>query len=87
MLELLVAFVLEALSEESHVRIGLQEHLYSVYDLGRPLYDESLQSVFLGQVGVEELLDGLYGHLQLSAFSVVLHFLEEHVTDHVFQLL
>lgn len=85
--EVFVALIFEDLGEESNVVLLLDVSLDSVDDGSSPLDDQGLESIFLVEISVHELLECLLAHLVLHALLVELHLLRVHVLNRVLQLL
>ena len=85
--EVFVALVFEDFGEQRDVVVLLDVRLDTVDDGGGPLNDQGFQPIFLVQVGVHVLFEGLFAHSVLLALFVELDFLSVNVHDSVLQLL
>lgn len=85
--ELLVAFILEYLTEQCYIMVIFVVLHYSV-DYGLyPLNYEVLQSVLLVEVGIHKLLHGLTRLFGIFTFLIELYLLAVHILDGVSKLL
>ena len=85
--EFLIALILKNLGEECDLVVVPEVDLDRVDDGRSPLYDQRLESIFLIQVGIHELLHSFDWQPALSALEVVLNFLILHIGYNVFELL
>lgn len=85
--ELLVAFILQDFSEQSHFMVFFQISFYTVDNRCCPLHNQRLQPILLIQVSIHVLLHCFLRRSTFFALLIKFHFLSIHILNCVLQLL
>ena len=85
--ELSVAFIGQALTEQTHIRVFALILMHTVHYGRCPLLHQTLQSVLLSEIGAYVLLQSFDRHLYLLALLVVLKLAAEYMRHALFQSL
>ena len=85
--EVLIALIFEDFGEKRDVMLLSDVRFHAIDDSCCPFDDEGFETVFLVQIGVHVLFEGLFTYAVFGALLVEFDFLRVHVLDRVFQLL